>query len=1030
MDFLVIPTATTNIFPLSNSKNGGQLVTEYNLRSRETVATPSILDYIVGPSYVHSERDLCPGVQTDPNTGLQVNSSVLQISQGRAVINGHYIETQAPILIDMIAANKERVKLSEPELKGKLSVGLRAFYSTEITMSGAMIPENSDGYYSGVQVVILPKEEFKTPFDANPPETIDKITAHLRLADFTYYNDRIANITLNPEATKAISAERIGGISGALEGIYANISNLDPNKLYVLSGSANDSGTNWSYANESLMVWDKNPVYSSISEGYPAEAEFQQHTAGESKVRLVIPHKQVEDNDTGYFLAPKELELPSADYIDNTPGVIDKTYTQNIKNIANKLTQIYNLPNGKQRYYLEIKDDEHTLPSINPQWNIGDYCVVGQDYSEEITFVGGEATYPSTMYVVVPGYVQSLKYPGSGYCNYTGIIPSGLLGANISILDMYQDTQDEPNNTTGKIVVEGDSVFPVDEPALNSSQLRGKIDEDYILVRYNYSDNGVKWTNIYDADQTTHFGYGDVSQGISVSSSIRKYSSGGDVRDTIEITFDSPHTNASVYINGSDQPAVIAGSNTQVLVYTDDLKSRYFQDIAIKATNSDSQEVVYQVKVRYTDKKIKYFFYPVATTTEREWSKYMLLSGEIPYAQTDMIGGFLNVDPGTALDAGYVYRDDNGQLRLVDYGLLRQGVLAYQLGEDVELPAGVATEEIQTYLDEYVNNRVAFPTPEQKDRVTSENKNPNFINVYVSLPEEEEPKEITISNIDSRFGASVYLHITGSANSNTTVNILDCEKIRIDNNLGENGPDCKIRVYRSSLYYDPVVFNYIRESNMNSDDGFSGMEDITLWHERYDYSTTENEYTIINGETVGFYKNPDNYERLEFWKIGNPDDNQYGLALRSITFSRRGDIVNCELLVADKTTYNNSTQNENEYWERVDADNVDLSVNITEFEFTLPNNEQLNYPERCLTAPINISGEFVSAYKLHNQNNWVIGDVKFAAETSVYGSEEKGSISFISKADVYQTDITHMPAWYTGKYHIFSGGVTDGYVHT
>ena len=39
MNFKRFSVGTTNIFPIANSTAGGQLLTEYNLRSRESVNT-------------------------------------------------------------------------------------------------------------------------------------------------------------------------------------------------------------------------------------------------------------------------------------------------------------------------------------------------------------------------------------------------------------------------------------------------------------------------------------------------------------------------------------------------------------------------------------------------------------------------------------------------------------------------------------------------------------------------------------------------------------------------------------------------------------------------------------------------------------------------------------------------------------------------------------------------------------------------------------------------------------------------------
>ena len=141
MHFPTFAVASTNIFPLVNSTKGGQLVTEYNLRSREMVGTDPDITYEVGPSYTHGQSDFAVSLLSDmeapeysdketysigqyvtynsvtyvcidaivkPEPFDSANwivvssaSSILQIAPGRAVINGHYVETLAPMIVDL-----------------------------------------------------------------------------------------------------------------------------------------------------------------------------------------------------------------------------------------------------------------------------------------------------------------------------------------------------------------------------------------------------------------------------------------------------------------------------------------------------------------------------------------------------------------------------------------------------------------------------------------------------------------------------------------------------------------------------------------------------------------------------------------------------------------------------------------------------------------------------------------------------------------------------------------------------------------
>ena len=170
MKFIKFPVSSTNIFPLANSTAGGQLLSEWNLRSRETVGTHSSVQYDIGPSYTHGLEDF-KITQSVDNVGALVSSTEILISEGKAIVNGHFIQSLTPIQIDMAEANVQRQLRNESPLKGQLSIGLIALYSTEATMAGAMVPEQKDSdddstaMYYGVQVVILPPDEMKLPKD-------------------------------------------------------------------------------------------------------------------------------------------------------------------------------------------------------------------------------------------------------------------------------------------------------------------------------------------------------------------------------------------------------------------------------------------------------------------------------------------------------------------------------------------------------------------------------------------------------------------------------------------------------------------------------------------------------------------------------------------------------------------------------------------------------------------------------------------------------------------------------------------------
>lgn len=884
--FITFPVASTNIFPLSNSKNGGQLATEFNLRSIDTVGTPSAIEYHVGPSYVHSMRDYEVSVLTD-NVGSIVSSGALQISPGRGVINGHFVETFTPMVIDLLEENNRlsKKKGAKP-LRGKLAIGIRAIYSTEATMAGAMKVENEHNMYEGLQVVILPEEEFLLPIDVPEKERRNQIKAHIKLATFTFYDGAIQNVINNPDKCKYIDAERIHNMTAMLDGTYISKALLNPRKLYTFSGRGLDPETGldtWCDSLDSLMIWDERPGEATTQKPQYTQATFL--ASGDSTV-LVVPHKQVKGmvNAQGQeeYYPPRVMKIPTADYGTNTPGTVDRKYTQNIKNIAKRLSEFHQLVKGKQVHYIDIKTDEVKLPPINPSWAVGDYVLVGQDFTADVT--SDSVRPPATVYAVLPGVVTDIEYVGS---NSTIEPPSSLTGAQLIEITGYQGNDTEPDNL-GKVNGQLPQFFT------DEDEILGTKNADYFVLTYYKGDN-------------------------------------------------------------------------------------------------------YQTYTRY--------YYRVKDSKPRQWSSFILLTGEIPLAQEDVIGGFLNapVDNSAISDAGYVYRDENGHLRLLDYGLLRSGTLAYQLGEDIELPSGLTLEELQNYLDEFVNERIAFPTDQH--RLSS--KTPNLINIYLNISADEEGGDLYIRNIDSRFGAAVYLHIAGDSTDNVTIHISDCERFRISSNLTYGGP--KIRLYRTNIYYDASVLNYIQTANLNQSD--KAMKDIKLWYERFEDSDAN---ILVDGMTVSEIDAPIISTDIDFWNKASANDNHYFYALKSITFSGEGEIVGCQLLMANDST-----------------NNVDPGHKLILSKFKLPQGYGLLYPDTCLTKSLKVTGSFVSAYlSSAPSDGWVVTNTNFTAVTGVYdafsqGEAIGGTIAFHVDTNVVSADlgVETVPGWQSDTYHIFSGGV-------
>lgn len=894
MNFIAFSVATTNIFPCANSTAGGQLLSEFNLRSRESVATHQDVKYMIGPSYVHAAEDFFVHAHTD-GSGTVIDNTVIVIDEGRGIVNGHYVESLVPIHIDLAAANRKLLMDGLPKLTGKLCIGLRAMYSTEATIAGSLIKEfiednMSEKYnmYEGIQVVILPESEFFLPEDK--PNDPAAVTAHLKLASFSFINGKInANIVQNSSKTHVMPASRIGNVDELISDTYVTKKGLDIGKLYVYSGKGKASDTsknNWCEAQDSLMVWDYLPAYTTDRPKSNAEAMFSVDQDG--KVFLIVPHKQIDGGITDTsgktrWFKDKMLELPVADYASGSGGTVDKKYTNRIKEINQRISNIYTMKYGKQRGYIDLLTSKDDLPPIGRIWEYGDYVVINQDSTIGDSLDSVRA--PTTMYMVLPGKVTAVKF-----------------GEKVA----------------------ADAEHPYEGQLIDHREYQ--TDDKDLPTEDQLKSDMAKVAEIFDLEDTIYRGAVD--------------------KDYFEITVIDENDNSTVY--------------------------RY-----VVSENEKS----------------------------KEYSPTIFLTPEIPLATEDLVGGFRNV-PESYTDGGYVIRDENGHLVLLDYALLRSGVLAYQLGEDFETSGGLDAAGIQDELNEHVNQRVAFPNQQQINNADD----PNVINITLDLSKEESA-EINVYDIDARFNTAVYLHIRGTADSNTVINISDCARIRIDENI-EGSP--VINLYRCGLYYSATILNYLNE-----------IEDMSLWYSRFKYYSEDGEVLSfdpnlqIDGMTVRQIDGPVVANELDYWSEEQPNDNHYMYAMKSVSFAPTGDIIGAEVLVRNSTTPNNE---------------LGHHIFVSKFEF--PQTVGLEFPVKRLTKSIKITGAFITAVREDDDPGCYLSDTNFSCVSGYYDATKDDPTETLKGTIAFHTNVNYIPAidgdiapgvdidgWQSDAWHLFKGGV-------
>lgn len=880
--------ATTNLFPATNTTKGGQLVTEFNLRSINSVSGPENVQYMNGPSYTHGEKDYYVSTaQSASNTSFfdstASGGTVITIHPGRAVVNGFYVENLVPMVVDLAELNAQAVADGNTPINGKLAIGLKVMLSTETTMLGSILTEDeNDEYYEGIQLVIVPESEVRLPttvytdgddvIDCGTVENQWRVNMDILLGTFNYINGGISNVINNyPAKCQSMPASRIGSIDDIIPETYVKKSGLNPKRIYTFAGKGTDPSTGdstWCDSTDALMIWDNNPKFTSDLPSY-TEATFAIMDDSPNAVKLILPHKQIDGmtdaQGNPQYYAPKIISIPNADWGMGTPGMVTKAYTESVKAINNKMSNFYQLTNGKQRAFLNELTDVSDLPNLDPSWNVGDYVLVAKD-STIISELNDtlNLTPPSTMYVVLPGVVTAI-----GEAQATA--PTGVC------LDTYV----EPYETD---------------------------------TQYNQASNRNWW---------------DISSG----------------------------------------------------AYRGNVGVDYF---TLKLEKSTGDYV--------------YCYYPVTETNElKTYSPPIQLTGQYPFATEEMTGGFLNA-PDSYVDAGYVYLDDYGHLRLRDYALLRSGTLAYQLGADYTIDAGLTIDEIQAELNEYINQRIAFPTLQQ-----IYNSNPNVITINITLPEEIEGETPTlnISGIDSRFNTAVCINIYGVATNITTINISDCEKIKIV--VAEGTPT--VNLYRSCLYYDANTLTILNE-----------IVDMSLWYEKMQSTDPD---IVVEGMTVRAVADTDTYYSdeadytvvsSEFWTTDAPNDNHFMVALQSITFGSNGIITGCSVLVR-----NDSTSNVTEG-----------RAVFHDTSFVLPQGPALYYPVTRLNQAIKVTGRFISAYEISNPDGYMVQETDFSLSTPYYNTlgqvKGNGEVAFLTNAySMTVADPETITVWEPNSFHHFSG---------
>lgn len=964
------PTQSTNIFPIANSRLGGQLLTEFNLKSRESVATDSNVKYTIGPSFVHSLEDY----QVSPVAGSDTR---LEIAPGRGVIDGHFVELLAPIEVDMTDVNANRTT----PLSGNLAIGLKIAYSTIATMAGTIEAEQpvdsntaETNVYAGVQVVIGPSEganKLNTPSEV--PEDPSKVTVHLLLATFNYNSGNgfidPSTVENNTDKIRSVDASRLFNLEQELGGRYVeNPDTADSSGLYgFASRRKSDSDATPVFGLERfdncLFEWrnmntdsveegllDEDPSGTDRSRG-KAGAEFVQNASG---LYLNVPAKQgyILVNGQQKFRPNLNVPLPEANYVSGSYGVVGPTYTKNVKAINTRINEFYHLVNGKQRAYVDVLIDREDLPRITKSFRVGDYVVVREDQTPTglDTFEG--TGYPSTLYPVVPGIVKSAKYIGKNKISDDTFLVDAIDGTCIStIVSTFEKAPfvEGADGTLKQFYGEFDD---------NGEPIYGEHDDitdTYMNEFLGIDKSELRGEPMLDEDLIDHDAVDRAQDAVASSMAI------------YVVAFMTYTAKRSQYILDPTEAKKAAMEEAEraknaAKQSLHDAQLAYFSLIGLK------DYILYRVEKLNEDSEVTSsttYVFAVKEASSFAYGGPVWLSGPTYPATEDSIGGFQSVNP-SILGKGYVHIDDENHLVLNDFSMLMGDILALQLAQGFSIPSGLDPQVVQQELDEYGNDRVAFPKYEVLDQIvsstalTDDGGIPSYkIEIHLSLPHVEEGQTATINlhNIDSRFGTYIHLYIEGDAESNTILNISDCQKIRIDSNISGTPT---INLNNSCLYYDYSVMNRLNR-----------MYGLSLWYERF---SADDPRIHVEGLTVysDVRVRSDSDENVgrrydtDTNRV-NTNDLYYGYNIESVTFSRYGEIIGAGISICNATT----------------ANLLASESTIEGFlykEFVLPQNTtDLQYPVNKVKNVIKIDGSFTTVYKPSSSSKYICIDTIFTA---------------------------------------------------
>jgi len=942
----VFPSMLTNMFPVANDTNGGQLVTEWNIKQLESVMGDTQIRWAHYPSYTATEQDFVISAvgATEPYSLFIGKTGGLS---NRAIIDGHFLEVLGRIRINLLSSSGVGVTADTPLASGQYEIGLVAVYSGDSTLTSQPPGRDSQlvgaidgttklfgqsGIFGGVAVVIgsvSGENRLLTPSDCPLTTQRDLVNCHLKLGRFTWQSEIMGGsaggrVVLGSvrnyltEKLRFLDPERLivrdsGNTTSPLVG---GKQGLNPDKLYayatrdVPGQEYNDDA--WTDITFDLLDLPRMRV------------EYDQTS---DRVMLVAPYKRAMHQE-GLFPEPNfKFVLPNANpAFANNAGMLGKYYKSKIDELSklNDALQRGTHASGTLKRVIP----ELTTYELDYNWNVaesaqlpnprnfnaGDYVYILMDYLANDRWEGNrpktqkiEATdvtsVPSTMRVVTltPTAETNIVFDPT----FTPNPPPITDALFIADFTIYVETM---SDASGQTVQETSKIFSMPENMFVWGKNEG---EEIIFV-----------AGLTDIDDTSseETGWGIIRNRLFTAHAL----------DGLPASLTQATAIVKIVIN-NNLPGTQQGVITQYR--------------GVRAT-----EVV------------------------KDWSNALWLTPTLPIATYQTRGAVFSVDlENTDFQGkGYCYVDEFGYIRMVDFDYLESGGAWRFLQNDYETTAGQDIDGLRAELEVYVNRRASIG---------------DFV-VVVYLPDRQNPgsaasaSEVLHLTIGSVYRGSTTLIFKGSADA-IPVQLTNCDRIRV---IDQTSGDIELALLNCELYYDAAIIQKCLTVG-----GRAGIFGMTLWYKefiasrervkqypevfRQEERDQDGRLIVIGSEYITCEAHRVEFHGNSLWlDLATFSDSQPEVNLQArisdVEFSPTGIITGLGLMIRNRTTTG------------------DFLAGITPVEgqiYMMPTAVSFNssgqFPEMALRQPIIMRGTLVTMYRESPGWHYLEIDVQIATES-------------------------------------------------